>query len=387
MVRHGGAVVRGISLLFCVSLSGCWLSTGEISDVIGGDADTDVDADSDTDADTDADSDADVDIDFTISPEQGAVGQQVTLTGGPFGDDVTVRFDGDAADVLSTASDSVVVEVPNGAEGYVDVEVDSSEGSSSHGQPYFRWQNGAGKTGAVGEVIWYDYVGTYWDDPTDSGEAHLGFVHPGTFAASDLYGPSGISGDCEYDWSPPSGLSGYPAFGNSLSLQTLTGRTLDFSFSNSEWVVPDFDASKWANGQDWKLRAGGTPDEWPPLVVDDFVHTPDPISVTYPAINGSSAPDVFPGFDIDWSTTGAGDFVVIYLDRYAGGSDPVESLTCVVPDDGSFTTPWDGWSDWNSGEQITILVGRVTVSDVLLPSGATAEVAGVRYSVGAAFQF
>ena len=49
-------------------------------------------------------------------------------------------------------------------------------------------------------------------------------------------------------------------------------------------------------------------------------------------------------------------------------------------------TPVFAWNDWNSYDQITILVGRVTVTDVTLPSGGTVQVAGVRYVVGAGYQ-
>ena len=85
------------------------------------------------------------------------------------------------------------------------------------------------------------------------------------------------------------------------------------------------------------------------------------------------------------STTGAGDFVVIDMTRYAGDAF-AERLTCIVPDTGSYQTPFFAWNDWNSYDQITILVGRVIVTDVTLPSGGTVQVAGVRYVVGAGYQ-
>lgn len=379
-------MVRGMRGLatpwLLVTLGGCWLSGGEIADVIDG-----VDADTDADADADTDADADGDVEVVVSPGQGITGDVLTLTGGPFANDAEVRVGGASADVSDVASGEITAVVPTGDEGFYDVTVESSDGNGVARDAFFRWDDATGFASVVGEVAWYDYVGSYWypSPPADSGTAVLHFLRSSSMTAVDLYGPDGVSGDCVLDYQPSLDVTSYPAFGESLALTTATGRRMDFDFADGQWENPDFGASVWTNGL-WRLEAAGTPGTWPDLDVAGFVRTPDPFSVSQPAINGSNAPDILFGLQqFTWSTTGAGDFVIIDMTRYAGDTF-AERLTCIVPDTGSYQTPLFPWSDWNSYDQITILVGRVIVTDVTLPSGGTVEVAGVRYVVGAGYQ-
>ena len=372
-------MIRTAPALFFLGFSGCWVSSSEIATVVNGDADADADADSD------ADSDADADVSFSLDPDQGPAGQQVHVLGGPFAEDVVVKFGSTNAGILSTSSDDVLVEVPNGSEGYVDVTVASAAGPTPPARPFFRWQSGLGKTGAIGEIAWYDYVGGYWDSAGDYGDAYVDLIHPANVHFTDVYGPSGVSSQCELDWSSSPSYQNYPAFGDTMTLSTRTGRVIALTNDGTGWNSPELTSDNWANGQDWDLSLPGNGD-WPDLDVPAFVHTPDPITVTSPAIGGTIAPFVSGGDDLNWSTTGAGDFVVIFLVRYEG-TTAVEDMTCVVPDDGQFTLPysWE-WGGWSFGDQMTIYVGRMTLGDAVLPSGASVEVAGARYAVGAAFQ-
>lgn len=365
-------------LLLC---SGCWLTGAEVDAVIDGPSDAD------TDTDTDADADTDVDIEVVLETDQGTAGDFLVITGGPFGDDLEVTIGDDPATIEDSGDTEIRVIVPAGDEGFVDVVVHSDGLEVPASDPWFRWEDATGETAAIGVFSWWDYVGGYWEDgATDSGEGTLKLVHPAATTVSDLLGPDGCTFDFTADWDAPA----YPAVAENLTLRGPNSRVIELTADGSgTWTAADIRASEWTSGE-YLLRSDGLDGEYPAFETSDLLRIPESFAVLSPAITGNEAPTLYPGFEVRWSTSGSADFVVIEIYRYDGG-ELAEIATCVTEDDGSFETPGllsdPAFASWSLfGDQITLLVGRVRTSEATLPNHGTAEVAGVRWAVGAGFQ-
>ena len=86
-----------------------------------------------------------------------------------------------------------------------------------------------------------------------------------------------------------------------------------------------------------------------------------------------------------WTSDEPADFIVI-LAQLAGdyGGTPLELVSCVVRDDGSFAIPADIWTQWADGDVVIVEFGRLDVSDRTLPHNrANAEFAAISWQIGA----
>ena len=92
-----------------------------------------------------------------------------------------------------------------------------------------------------------------------------------------------------------------------------------------------------------------------------------------------------PGISFEWTQQDRGDFVVIVAQLLGdGGATPLELVSCVARDDGSFSMPADIWEQWAYGDLILVEFGRVIVSERTLPHNrANVEIAGIAWKVGA----
>ncbi|MCB9793761.1 MAG: hypothetical protein H6741_13665 [Alphaproteobacteria bacterium] len=210
-----------------------------------------------------------------------------------------------------------------------------------------------GMAGAVGAIEWYTLQGSYWEQGSeDFGLAWWGLVEPREFRYNQLYG--GQMDGCVanpsfgtlgiYALGVPEtliGTAGGPAFNLDLAQDGFYEATLapgDF--------VPNaiYDLGEVADG------------ELPTFAIADLARTPSTPQLQAPALTGSQVPTL--GQDelrFEWTPQGA-DEVYIQIDRQANGQI-VESVGCVVADDGSFEVPANLWGAWGSDEWLFIYVG------------------------------
>jgi hypothetical protein len=364
-------------------LTACWVTPAEINDKIAGDADTDVDSDSD--------GDADVDGDVVVVPADGtdAGGTEVDVTVDPLDGEPSVEFAGEPGTVTGVDGNVIHVVTPAGTAGPVDVVVRSDAGNVRGTGAFRYWPDGTGRAGALGELSWRHYQGTYWQNTTDLdyGNASIAFIEPADVVYGDLWAP--FIDYCETHPSATSNPSVVPIDASDGTAALHTGALdLELGWSNDDAAfVDDLHTGDWRSNADWSFRMSGSA-ALPDLAIDRFLHTPDNVQIDTPYVDGSSVSLVTQdNFTLEWSQPYTGDYVVVMLIRYDYFTqDPAEYVKCMLEDDGYFVVPTWAWDDWQSGSQVTIVLGRVQTSTATLPyNDARVEVAGVRFAVGAVF--
>lgn len=386
-----GTVAGPLSLLLaCQGLTAYNAVPGSDTDpdVNGGDADTDADADADADADSDVDV---VVLDISeVAPDWGnnKGGTEVTIRGGPFDKTARVWFGAKEAEVTFAGPSKVVATAPRSTEtGAVDVKVTTETGEGTGTSAFTYWADGTGSYGAYGFVEWYHMVGSYWDGtPSDFGFAQMFFAEPNSAPPWRVY-YSGSKDSCKSEYEFAGELLIYDLGASSLKLELPTGATMS--------LPPDPD-NAWLYATELspaQFKQNGTygleeviADGFPPVTNPALVVTPASFSVTQPAVSGSTPPTITKSLALQWQTSGAGDYVLVILNRYSGSS-VVETVTCVATDDGAFQVPSSAWTGWSSGSQMDVLVGRAKeATGTFQHNDATSGVLGVYWVYGAGFQ-
>jgi len=378
----------------------------------GGDADVDADADGDADADADADADP-IHIQ-SVDPAWGSNGggTSVTIAGGPFDQTAKVYFVGAATkqgNVGIVSQSQITATVPASTDvGFVDVKVvtDTSSGTATSAFQY--WADGSGKNGMIGGIEWYHYVGSYWNGtPTDFGDAFAFFVDPTTESYQTMFF-SGALDQCASNYAGtldrmnPTNI-GAPA----IKIDTpsggnfrLTQSTLDSDGDGNAdypwyYSYPDSDGDGYRNDlRSAEYTQGGTygleavnASGFPSFDLNDVAKTPSQgFQVNTPALGGTTVPTLPANIHLTWTGSG-GDYMVATLNRFnAAGTQVAESVTCTMRDDGDFTVPNSVWTNYPSGVQVTILVGRVVEGGGTLPyDDANSGVVGTYWLIGAGF--
>jgi hypothetical protein len=330
-----------------------------------------------------------------VSPAHGsdAGGLVVELTGGPFDNSAQVYFGDKKAKVVSSGTSWIQVEVPSNTAGYQHVRVvtDTHQGRLDNGFLY--WPDGTGRTGVLGSFEHFQYVGSYWADGTPAPEAGASvfFIAPASIEWWQLFGRGFNQCSSNYEYSGTDVEVFQPDVtrftlkrGSAAAVNLFQG---DGTPENPEYVFGTQGnvASSFANSANYNLESAGT-DEWPEFVLEGAVQTPSSFQVTSPVINTSTAPDITrSNFRVAW-TGGGGDYVLLRALRYNSTGTPLEEVTCVLDDTGSFTIPSNVWAGWSAGSQITLLVGRVKESTGTVPfNGSNSGMVGVQWIIGAGF--
>ncbi len=374
---------------------------------------TDSPGDADTDADADADSDSDVDLErLTIQrlePTYGsnAGGYEATIRGGPFDASANVAFVGPeasaSADIVSATADELVVRVPQSIDvGQVEVRITTDTHTGKKPDAFRYYADGVGKYGVIGGVEWYHVLGTYWSDPPprDSGFAYVYFIEPQTAGYVELYFHPNRAGDggCTNEYGATAGsvalwdgMVKLDPQNTELKLASadhppiaMTPDAVNPWFYSTALMPADY-VDLWS----YNLMPVDIGGDLPRFSLEGIARTPEPINVTMPDLTGATAPAVRKAMQLAWDPPTGSDpsYVVAMLDRLdVDTGEIVESVTCYIRDDGTFTVPQASWTAWPEGAQISIYVGRVTESAVSLPyNNAKNGVVGAYYVRGAGY--
>ncbi len=307
-----------------------------------------------------------------------AGGSEVILRGGPFDRFTEVTFGDVEGEVLSAEADELVVRVPRvDMDGDVALVVRSDIGSAVGSFRY--WPDATGLVGLKGTLAYVNVVGDYWtSSAADRALVELALVEPVAYEPWQDLAPT--FGGCASDW-------------GARPDRTVDGAATVTLVSSSTSVDIDVDSDGW-----YQADGGVTPgqsydfepsSDWAGLSVPDLVQVPVGLRVVEPALDVAVPPKVDRSFDITWDRSDSADYVAVVLERAswdANSGAPViqQKVTCAVPDNGSFTVPGELWSAWVPDEVIFVSVGRVKVSDGVLPhNGSSIAVTGAYWVAGA----
>ena len=324
-----------------------------------------------------------------VFPNHGTTlgGTQVTILGGPFSEDAIVWF-GDTQAWISSFSDSeLLVDSPPQFDGSVNVIVEQNDHRSKMVDAFRYWEDGSDLTGLLGRVSWYRYVGDYWTgSPAPYGYASAFFIRPESLQYWEMYAPmmdSCAPSDYGFD-----GLEILNPGIDQLTLQASSAADIQLQEDPDYpgfFLSDELGQSAYATSENYALVSSGTT-AFPAFEVDEAFNVGDGLQVTSPALSGTNAPTIRRGaFDLEW-TPGDGDFLFAALYRW-DAEDIVETIYCVMEDDGAFRVPSDAWTGWVSDGQLTIEVGRAHRGVGMLPfNNARSEAVGITWIVGAGFQ-
>lgn len=392
-------VLPSLPLLLAGCAFGLQPTSGSFTD--GGDADTDIDADADADADSDSDSDTDSDTDSdvnvkveNIDPAYGTTaGGTTVLIEGTFLDDVSVRFGGVEATVLSVdeAKGEARVRTPAQAgEGAVAVVVSSGSDSKTVDEGFTYYADGTGLAGVIGTMTWVDIVGSYWaDPPIDEGYSWFFFNTPLEFDWGEIYASGLDQCQSEYTWSgtiedvydPGSGATATVGAG---------AKSIDYTWNRTDvqFDAGTLSASGLTFGGDYDLTGFAPTSDLPAFTMSDLVSMPQAFSVSAPRVDSDVPPQVSEGFSLAWTHPDAADGVLVQLQlRGSNGTSVQESVSCWLRDDGAHNVPANVWNtQWAAGRQLDIFVTRYTAGSGTVPfNNADSAMAGEYIVYGAAF--
>ena len=362
------------------------------------DGDSDADADSDGDGDGDGDTDSDTDADITvkvdgITPAYGTTaGGTDVLIEGQFLNDVSVRFGGVEADILSVdeSAGEVRVRTPEQAgEGAVAVVVASGSDTKTVDDGFVYYEDGTGQVGIIGELGWTDVVGGYWGGtPVDYGSSWFFLSGPTDFDWGDFYASSTDLCESEYVW--PGTVDSYydPGRGSTATFES-GSKAVNYTWNDTDVVFEsgDLAAANTSFGGSYDLTAFAPTNALPSFVISDVTTLPDAFTINAPPITGTLVPYISSAFTLAWTggTAGDGIAVTMYI-RNAAGTAIDEMVTCHLRDDGGFNVPSSVWSRWAVDRQLDIFVARYVVGSGTVPfNNSDSQVMGEYVVYGAGF--
>ena len=355
------------------------------------------------DADTDADADGDADVDkepieiSSITPAYGTTGggTELTIIGGPFDNSATVRFGGNAGLVQSAQTNVLQVVTPSlPSPGQVDVEVTTNTGYGALTAGFTVMQDGTGLAGSFGEMAWENYVGGYWSSgspPTPEGWVSVGLLSPGDFSYTEFWAPS--MGSCGNNYTYQGTAQLIDIGDSNVTLSSGSANvSLNWDGDSGQWCsgtscnpttnIGSLASSDYRSSSSYELTSVNPTNGWPEFTVPEFLRTPTSISVSNPAITGSSLPLFSRTQSFNWTATDA-DYVIIRLWLLNANMDAIEQdITCVTPNSGYFQLPSNAWTSFPTGRIVHVLVGAVKEANGRLPSGASSQAVGINWVHG-----
>ncbi|MCO4748231.1 MAG: IPT/TIG domain-containing protein [Proteobacteria bacterium] len=365
--------MRALPLLLV--LSGCWL--------------TDTELDGKLEVPQDSGETLDPLVVTSISPAFGpdSGGTEVFLVVGPLlSSEPVVRFGDIEARVLESDGVSVkVVAPPRDAPGAVDITVGDSGRNITSESAFTYHPDRSGLNSVLGSLTYIEYVGDSWgtqiERPADFGYGWLSFVQPTTVDYAEMFHGTRLD-TCEREYNWAGSLTDLPIGASSATLTT-GAQSLSLPFDNSTLSFEaDLTIAQYRPGSTFDLSAFDS-QTYPAFDVPGLVHTPLPFSVTQPEFDEL----VNSTFDVTWTTAETGDYAIVRVDlfdHFVG--DFIETVRCVVVDDGRFQVSSSNFTQWSAFDQTArIWVGRVFESDAVLPHDASSSgVAGVYWVIGLA---
>lgn len=353
----------------------------------------------------------------SVSPLYGSTngGTDITIMGGPFTSDATVKIGGYNAVVRSNSGSMIRVSSPSSAvavSSEIRVDMDDGYGISSDNFTYFT--DALGNTSAIGVVTMIEYLGNYWQDSQGNpltnggkeGNVWTAFINPIDFhwwqyntPILDTCARRGIdaNNDGNYDDVTGDGVvnSGdYYSFSGNLSVIDINASSITMQGVNPLTLSRQGNDP---NSVQYYLYDSGSLD--PAYVPDNGFFTLmvesgylkglsvaqfarasrslSPISPNLTSVNSINRTQVF-----SWSPSSA-DWIEIRLYSRNTSGAIVSDIICNVQDDGNFTIQ-NIHQNWTTNDTVYVTFSRVYESDVTLPhNDGISRMVGVYTVIGA----
>lgn len=314
-----------------------------------------------------------------VEPPWGnaAGGSVVSILGEGFEAGVEAWFGAEQAAVLTRSADVLQVQIPTSlTDGPVPVRVSlgGCEDTLSDGFTY--WADATGQVGVLGGLVFGQYLGTYWTEgtPEPLTSGFITFIEPTAIDVPSMFGPA--LDTCEVDFAWAGDIQPLVLGVSNLALRTSTGilEVIPWDDDQGYFFADQIDAAFLEDGVTYDLEE--IPSEViPSLAVEGLARMPDAISLTGPALGGSTILSLSKS-DLAFRWSGApGDFAVIELLVSSSTGAVQYSITCTVKDDGAFNVPSASVGSWPTGRQVSVYLVRYGSTEAVLPyNGASSGV-------------
>mgnify|MGYP002870404242 CR=1 FL=1 len=300
-----------------------------------------------------------------------------------------VKMGSKSAIVLEQSEVQLVVRTPPLEGGqWVDVVVQCDEGVGTLDRGFQVFQDATGQVRSTGEFSWVEHIGDYWvDSVEDYGYAAVYMFEPIMLEYSSFFGSRLDRCESEYN----RGTVGIDSMAELMDeLELSSGQeSVVLPYQESDgWYYSELTAEQYSRNVVYDLEPFGTLSPWSKEVVEDFIETPSGnMAITKPEMDAASPPIVRSEFDLAWPGAGQGDYVFGMITRF-NRDDSYEQVRCLLRDDGHFRVEASVFEDWQSGEVMTIRLGRVKRPSGVFPQdGASSGVVGVDWVKGAGYQY
>ena len=329
--------------------AGCWITPTEIEGKLGTHT-------GDTDTDEGLGTLEIISIEPFIASNGG--GQEVVLEASTLDSDVEILVGGRTSLITETVGARITFTVPpSSEEGWVPVELVTGGRSASKEEGLYLWEDGTGLVGAVGVLERLQEI-----DPLDPAvqptvASTIYFVQPTEFETADFWAPQ--LGKCARDYTPDTSALTRLRTGMDTLVLSSGSRSFGVGVTATDATVfeSDLGSSDYISNARYDLEEMTGDMVWPTGDIGGFVQTPSgEMTVTEPLLD-SLAATVSKTVSLKWQDAGAGDFVLIQLLRY-DDSTLVDVVSCVVPDNGSFTVSSSNFSGWSTFSLMRVRVGE-----------------------------
>jgi hypothetical protein len=262
---------------------------------------------------------------------------------------------------------------------------------------YQYWPDGTGLYGALGEISYYEYEGGYWNQqhaapqPTAFGQAWFSVPTSTPYWEANY---TGAMNTCTLNYPPvvtkyTPGAPEIDLVSGAATISLPIDANLDWYYI-SDAIDPAADIVQ-GGYYDLEPMVGAAPD-WPQFTVTDLLQMPlDAPDVTLPNLSALGFPAVAEAsFVIDWDDPHVGGEVYVTATRFQAVAgvyeqvQPLEAVSCVATDDGSFKIPDKIFPSWDAAKDgFLLMVGRAAELKTVLPyDNSQSGVVGIKWDVG-----
>ena len=153
------------------------------------------------------------------------------------------------------------------------------------------------------------------------------------------------------------------------------------------WFSGVLNEEQFVRNASYQLEPIENSEPWPSYSVMDFLQTPSgELTITSPAMDGATVPDVRNDFDLKWSGANNGDYMVAVIHRESDDGS-WEEVRCLLQDDGQHRLDHKVFQGWYRGGELRIRLGRVLKSSAMFEHDRSSSgVVGIYWVYGAAIQ-
>jgi hypothetical protein len=237
----------------------------------------------------------------------------------------------------------------------------------------------------LGQMYWLELLGDYWSSGDPSGVAWWALLDPATpIRPEELFGERDV---CVLDHDAGD-LTSQFADGGSGTARLMQGdHEVRLTWDSSiDWYAAELEEGDFIFDASYDLA----PTEFDPhgtLEIEGLLKTPSDFTLDAPLLDTEVAPQLNADqLVFEWSGDGGEDWFLIDLQLLDIEQMPLERVSCLVKNNGSYTVPADIWTRWDSSTLLFITIGPFEETGAPAPFAEGGMRFGALYQkMGAAF--